>query len=191
MKNIQSVFYCGVDINKPAVLLAQKHKKDLPFKQEFKCEDIVKIDDEREYDMVVCLGEADYDPNEDYDGIVSSAWRRVKPKGTLILSGRYTNLPSVYNIKDSYQLVENDKDKNDDRVPYVVINIFDWIEKIKKLKNLGNITGMGYYGRPVDTVRTMFDEVCFGTMGIQKSAGGDTDVCLDLNFHLRLFDLKK
>lgn len=160
--------YCGVDINEEAVTVASEQKKNLPFPQEFRCEDIVKSEDKKKYDVVICLGAADC--NIDYDGIVNSCWNKVKEDGSLILSGRFTNGESLYDKEVSYQLMENDE--NGEKANYVVMNFLEWIDKVYMLKDLYGVEGYGYYGKPAVTARTPYNEVCFGTMALQKCVGG-------------------
>lgn len=175
--------YCGVDINEEAIAVANKQKKFLPFPQEFRCEDIVKTKDKKEYDIVICLGAADC--NVDYDGIVNSCWNRVKEEGSLILSGRFTNEESLYDKEISYQLMENYE--NGEKAHYVVMNFMEWIDKICILKDLYYIEGYGYYGKPAATTRTPYSEVCFGTMSLQKiQGGGITRMKLEMPMNLLL-----
>ncbi len=172
--------YRGVDINKEAIAVANEQKKNLPFPQEFRCEDIVKTEDKREYDVVICLGAADCNVN--YDGIVNSCWNRVKEEGSLILSGRFTKGESLYDKEVSYQL---DYDTGE-KVNYVVVNFIEWIDKICMLKDLYSVEGYGYYGKPAVTARTHYNEVCYGTMALQKCRGGIVRAKFDMPMDLFL-----
>lgn len=174
--------YCGVDINEEAIAVANKQKKSLPFPQEFRCEDIVKTKDKKEYDIVICLGAADC--NVDYNGIVNSCWNKVKEEGSLILSGRFTNGESLYDKEVSYQLME-DYD-NGEKASYVVMNFLEWVDKICMLKDLYEVEGYGYYGKPAVTVRTLYNEVCFGTMALRKIQGGGI-IRMKLDVPMNLF----
>lgn len=173
--------YCGVDINRHNIETA-KASLNLDCPVELVCKDVAKMENHGGYDFVISFSCIDY--NIDVEETLSVCWMQVKPGGRLILSVRLTNETGVNDIEKSYQPVGNVYEPNE-IANYVVFNINDFFQTIRKLPTLGNVTGYGYWGAPSKTAHTLYSRLCFSVFCLEKQEGSSSNA--DLHLPLDLF----
>ena len=164
--------YTGIDINAPMIEYAKYKSKLSNYNFKFVNGDIAEQNiqiNSNVYDVVTSLSCVDW--NLSLHNNINACWEKVACGGYLVLSLRITLEKGINDIDKSYQIInfDNTVDLNDkEKANYVIINYFDALKILKGL-NPESIDAYGYWGKPSDTVVTLYDKVIFSVFAIKKN----------------------
>jgi SAM-dependent methyltransferase len=161
--------YTGVDVHRGAIDWARRHQK-LSIPSYFITGDILEVDLNNRYDIVVSLSCADW--NIEAEKIINTCWEKVDKDGYFVISLRLTALEGINNIKESYQYINpSGKEKDPEIANYVVFNFKEIVSIIKGFSPSPELIGAyGYWGKPATTAVTPFDKLVFAVFYIKKPA---------------------
>nr|WP_230456967.1 class I SAM-dependent methyltransferase [Leptospira borgpetersenii] len=163
--------YIGIEINSQAALIAEEIYPDaLILEEDFLLLDHPSVQ-VNSFDIVFSLSCIDWQLN--FESLLQKAWSMVKENGVFIASFRITNSATVNDIKKSYQYINYAGISEGEVAPYVVLNSKQLLIYFEKL-GAGNIFAYGYYGKPSQTAKTPYDQLCFGVFAVQKPKKEDT-----------------
>jgi len=162
--------YTGVDINQQAIEWAAKEQK-LPVPATFMAGDILELNLEDTFDLVVSLSCADW--NIEVQRIMNACWARVKAGGHFVISLRLTTGSGVNDIKSSYQYINfSGQERNAEVANYVVFNFPEVLGLMQALQPAPALIGAyGYWGKPAATAVTPFTRLVFAVFYLRKGTG--------------------
>jgi SAM-dependent methyltransferase len=170
--------YFGLDINAAAIEAA----RDLPAlaaPARFECGDIVATEGiaDGEFDTVAALSVADW--NVETDAIIAACWRKVAPRGRLVISLRLTEQAGTRDPDVSFQPIVPSEDfvppdgAAVETAPYVVLNGSEALDMFLQLDPApADILAYGYWGTPSKTATTPYNRLAFAVLSIAR---GDSD----------------
>ena len=126
--------------------------------------------------------------NVQFDEMLKTSWKHVKPGGSLIATFRLTCGAGCDDMGKSYQYID---EKSGELAAYVVINAKVLLNKLKELLP-ARIIAYGYFGTPSPTAVTPYTELCFAAFAIQKKKKPNAikpELNLDLPQKILLLDL--
>jgi SAM-dependent methyltransferase len=177
--------YTGVEINE----LAAQTAIQLNPEAKIICGDFLDLSKSpilnKEFDIVFSL--SCFDWNVQFDEMLNSSWKHVKPGGALVATFRLTCGAGCDDMSKSYQCID---EKSGELAAYVVINAEMLLNKLKGLSPK-SITAYGYFGTPSPTAVTPYTELCFAAFAIQKKKIPDSkkpDINLNLPRTIFLLD---
>lgn len=163
--------YTGIDINEAAINLAQQQVKvGKPIT--FIPGDILELDVNRQYDLVVSLSCADW--NIEIDKMIEKCWTIVKTGGYFIISMKITNEKGINDIQKSYQYINfSGVEKKPEIAIYTVFNFKDTLIRFSGLSPRPKLIGAyGYWKEPSPMAITPFKKVVFAVFYIKKALEG-------------------
>ncbi len=161
-KEFRLRYYKGIDINRQMIDYAIR-RRDIVTTHDFECKDIVELNGNDIYDVVISLSCIDW--NNDVEGMLRKCWEKVVKGGCLISSFRLTEKESI--TSGAYQYIE---DPAGERYNYVVFNTYDLIKRLMKLSPSPAVMECyGYWGIPSPTAIVDRDKLCFSVFAIHKS----------------------
>lgn len=170
--------YTGMDINSLSIEHANSIKWAGNIRPEFIHGDILKSDclSNKKFDTVISLSCADW--NIEVWENIEKLWSYVRPGGKLIISLRLTPEETTLDYEESYQIIKfNDQelqDADEERAPYVVINILEALQRITALdKNVAEVIANGYWGSPSSTAVTRYNKIVFAVFSVYRSTEDD------------------
>ena len=175
--------YTGLDINLKAI---QEGKKMNP-KINLYCGDVLNFSEDQlgSFDIVVSLSCIDW--NIEFHSMLDKAWSFLK-NGKLILSIRLCKDEGIQDINNSYQYINFNGTNQGEIAPYNIFNTSEWLKTVKKLPNISEIYGYGYYGKPAKTAITKYKNVCFAVFMLSKSSESKTKLKENLELPLDLLN---
>ncbi|MGE0268318.1 MAG: class I SAM-dependent methyltransferase [Candidatus Omnitrophota bacterium] len=175
--NLES--YTGIDIHQGIIDWAKEHRA-LKVDSDFIAGDISTLNLDRQFDLVVSLGCADW--NIETDKIIGECWDKVKPGGYFVVSLRLTTARTVNDITKSFQYINfSGNDREPEKANYVVTNYREAIVLFSSLNPLPEIIGAyGYWGNPSSTAQTPFERILFSVFYIRKGAEDKRDCRTEL-----------
>lgn len=160
--------YTGIEINTAAASTA----KDLNPEARIIAGDFLALGPEGlaagGYDAVISLSCIDW--NIGFDVMLPKAFAWVKPGGTLVLSLRLTDGPTVDDMAKSYQFINYSGETQGEKAAYVVLNARELLARLAHLQP-ERIDGYGYWGPPSSTAVTPFPRLCFTVLAVRKPTG--------------------
>lgn len=125
----------------------------------FVCKGNNLLFDDNSFDFVFCSGVVHMNLN--WREMLSECWRVAKKHCLFDL--RLTEGESIENMQESYQKIVLQKEWDGHSiVPYIVLNIYDAMDCINKLKpGFSYLESYGYVHKISKTVVSPFKEVCF------------------------------
>ena len=178
--------YTGVEINE----LAAQTAIQLNPEAKILCGDFLDLSKslilDKEFDLVFSL--SCFDWNVQFDEMLKTSWKHVKPGGSLIATFRLTCGTGCDDMGKSYQYID---EKSGELAAYVVINAKVLLNKLKELLP-ARIIAYGYFGTPSPTAVTPYTELCFAAFAIQKKKKPNAikpELNLDLPQKILLLDL--
>ena len=99
--------------------------------------------------------------------MLKAGWEKVADGGKLVATFRLVNDKSIYDINESFQIINYDGKLQGEKAAYVVINAKELIEKLLTLLP-SEIKAFGYFGSPSTTAVTPYKEICFSAFSISK-----------------------
>lgn len=173
--------YMGIDIHQGIIDWAKDHRK-LNVPTEFVADDISTVTLDKQFDMVVSLGCADW--NIETRNIIQSCWSKVKPGGYFTVSLRLTTDKTINDMAKSYQKINfSGKDDKPELANYVVINHKEAIDLMRGLNpQPGLIGSYGYWGKPSGTAVTPFSKILFTVFYLQKMKTKQNRIDLEINW---------
>lgn len=162
--------YTGVDIHKEAIAWARQERR-LPVPATFLAGDILELNLEDTFDLVVSLSCADW--NIEVQKIMEACWARVTAGGHFVISLRLTTGPGVNDIETSYQYINfSGQERNAEVANYVVFNFPAVLRLMEKLQPVPTLIGAyGYWGKPAATAVTPFTRLVFAVFYLRKGTG--------------------
>lgn len=159
----RDISYTGVDISKEMIRKARNQHPNVKF---FVCKGNNLLFDDNSFDFVFCSGAVHMNLN--WREILSECWRVAKKHCLFDL--RLTEGESIENIQESYQKIVFQKEWDGHSiVPYIVLNIYDAMSCINKLKpGFSYLESYGYMHKVSKTVVSPFKEVCVGMFHLRK-----------------------
>jgi hypothetical protein len=115
--------------------------------------------------------------------MLKELFAKVKPGGYLLVSLRITTKESINDINRSYQYINYDGKKLGEIAPYVIFNINDLLNNIKKLR-VDDLYAYGYNGKPSETSVTPYNELCFCVFSLRKSLNEMNESQMKINIDL-------
>jgi SAM-dependent methyltransferase len=164
--------YTGIDINTPMIEYAKRKSNIFGVNFKFINGDIAEKNtrlNRNTYDIVTSLSCVDWNLN--LEDSINACWEKVAHGGYLVSSLRITLEKGVNDIDKSYQIINFEKSVNlndKEKANYVIINYFDALKILKSL-NPECIDVYGYWGKPSDTVVTLYDKVLFSVFALKKN----------------------
>jgi len=162
--------YTGVDIHREAIAWARLERR-LPVPATFLAGDILELNLEDTFDLVVSLSCADW--NIEVQRIMNACWARVKAEGHFVISLRLTTGSGVNDIKSSYQYINfSGQERNAEVANYVVFNLPEVLGLMQALQPAPILIGAyGYWGKPAATAVTPFTRLVFAVFYLRKGTG--------------------
>lgn len=173
--------YTGVDIHAASIEWAASNA-EVPTESRFIAGDILTLDFDRTFDLVVSLSCVDW--NVETQRMLSRCWDLVQPGGEFVLSLRLTEGESISDIARSFQYVDFSGENRDDAevAPYVVFSLSDALASVSALAPTPERIGAyGYWGPPSETARTPEQRLCFSVWYLRKSLNRTDEPQLELN----------
>jgi SAM-dependent methyltransferase len=185
--------YVGVDINAPAIALAQARAAQYACPARFLGGDILAADSlpAEAFDTVVSLSCADW--NVATEDIIARCWRYLKVGGHLVLTLRLTPHASLLDISESFQYIYYGHDavegqKDLEKAAYMVLNINHALSMLAGLSSRpSHILAYGYWGPVSPTARTKYHRLVFTALAVCKGRGDLRDVPCELHLPADLF----
>lgn len=172
--------YTGVEINSYAAEVAKKMNS----KAKIYNGDFLHLSEkelsEKQFDVVFSLSCMDW--NVQFDDMLLSAWKFVRPNGRLVATFRLTNDEGCKDIQRSYQYINFDGIKEGEIANYVVLNVNDILNKLFAFNPLV-ISAYGYWGVPSETAVTPYETICFSAFSVTKRGRNNNS---PVNFELDL-----
>ena len=170
--------YSGVEINSFAAETAKKMNS----KAQIYRGDILDLSEnilnEKQFDIVFSLSCVDW--NVQFDEMLISAWRFVRPGGKLVATFRLTTDEGSKDMRHSYQYINFDGMMEGETANYVVLNVNEILQQLLDFNPLG-ISAYGNWGEPSETAVTPYKTICFSAFSIiKREANDDSPVIYDL-----------
>jgi len=158
--------YTGIDLNQLAIQMASSVYPDGRYicgDVKATCEHILK---DIEYDIVCSLSCIDW--NDGFYETLPILWTKVKPGGSLVLTLRLTNFPTLNSLTHAYQYINYGGLLSGEIAHYTVLNYNDALQQIMKLQP-SRVRLVGYWGKPSATAVIPYSRLCFTALSIQKA----------------------
>lgn len=177
--------YTGVEINYQA---AETAKKIYPNAKIVNSDVLTVSQDDlpyEKYDVVFSLSCIDW--NIQFSEMFEKAFSYVRNGGYFVASFRITENETVSALGESYQYINFEGIKEGEIAPYVVLNINDLMNYLKKL-HPSQIYGYGYWGKPSGSAVTPYNKICFAVFSVKKKDvnNNDPEIQLDLPHEILL-----
>ena len=170
--------YTGIDINPQCIQYASEIYKDV----EFINDDISKMSNDKfheKFDFVISFGFIDC--SNSFYGTFEKITNFLKPDGKLIFDLRLTDKEDLLNINKSFQYLDYTGEKIGEKIPYNVVNIFNFKEYLeKKFKNF-DCYSIGYNLAPSKNAVLDYKEICFSTWLLKPSGSNQKKIDLPYN----------
>tara|TARA_B100000768_G_C11174755_1_gene330311 strand:- start:70 stop:816 length:747 start_codon:yes stop_codon:yes gene_type:complete len=164
----ENISYTGVDIDQNAISFAKQKFKEAKFiNSDFN--DF--LDQEKEkFDIIFSLSCLDWNLNDSsikgFNEEVTNIFKSVKEGGYLIFSIRLTEFDTLYNSKESYQIIKSTKEKL--KASYSIISYEDLNKLIFSIR-VTEIIASGFKGKPSKSAITPYEKIDFAVFALKQN----------------------
>ena len=163
-----NISYTGVDIDQNAISFAKKKFKGAKFINsdfnDFLDQEVKK------FDMIFSLSCFDWNLNDSsikgFNEEVKNIFKFVKEGGYIIFSIRLTEFDTLYNSKESYQIIKSTEEKL--KAFYSIISYKDLSKLILSMR-VTEIIASGFKGNPSKSAVTPYESIDFAVFALKKS----------------------
>ena len=120
--------------------------------------------------MVTNLSCSDW--NIETNAITRACWKHVAPGGSLVISLRLTDGPSLNDFSRSYQYIQYDGEAlgTEEKANYVVFNVHDALSMLGSMSpQVSHVLGYGYWGAPSKVAVTPYARLVFAVFAVTKA----------------------